>query len=257
MSWLKVLAPAAVALIAAGCSFTGGNAPISNGPTTTTVYTVKPGDTLYAVARRYSLDPVAVARENGLSDPSKLRVGQQIKLSISSGVQQDIERIQAHQQEKTSASASAAAAAPAAAKPVTAQKTETQTSSNSSAAESSSSSAFIWPVKGRIVQPFSTLNKGIDIAASAGTPVKAAEDGDVVFVGNVKGYGNLVILRHTKELVTAYGRNGTITVKQGQKVTKGQKIADVGASDDKESRVHFEVRRNGKSLDPTTILPKQ
>ena len=87
MSWLKVLAPAAVALIAAGCSFTGGNAPISNGPTTTTVYTVKPGDTLYAVARRYSLDPVAVARENGLSDPSKLRVGQQIKLSISSGVQ--------------------------------------------------------------------------------------------------------------------------------------------------------------------------
>ncbi len=87
--------------------------------------------------------------------------------------------------------------------------------------------------------------------------MKAAADGDVVFVGNVKGYGNLVILRHTKELVTAYGRNGTITVKQGQKVTKGQKIADVGASDDKESRVHFEVRRNGKSLDPTTILPKQ
>lgn len=257
MSWLKVLAPAAVALIAAGCSFTGGNAPISNGPTTTTVYTVKPGDTLYAVARRYSLDPVAVARENGLSDPSKLRVGQHLKLSISSGMQQDIERIQAHQQEKTSASSSSAAAAPAAAAPVTVQKTETQTSSQSSSAESSSSSAFIWPVKGRIVQPFSTLNKGIDIAASAGTPVKAAADGDVVFVGNVKGYGNLVILRHTKELVTAYGRNGTITVKQGQKVTKGQKIADVGKSDDKETRVHFEVRRNGKSLDPTTILPKQ
>lgn len=252
MSWLKVLAPAAVALIAAGCSFTGGNAPISNGPTTTTVYTVKPGDTLYAVARRYSLDPVAVARENGLSDPSKLRVGQHLKLSISSGMQQDIERIQAHQQEKASASSSSAAAAP-----VTVQRTDTQTSSQSSSAESSTSSAFIWPVKGRIVQPFSTLNKGIDIGASAGTPVKAAADGDVVFVGNVKGYGNLVILRHTKELVTAYGRNGTITVKQGQKVTKGQKIADVGKSDDSETRVHFEVRRNGKSLDPTTILPKQ
>lgn len=257
MSWLKVLTPAAVVLIAAGCSFTGGNAPISNGPTTTTVYTVKPGDTLYAVARRYSLDPVAVARENGLSDPSKLKVGQHLKLSISSSMQQDIERIQAHQQEKTSVSSSSAAAAPAAAAPVTVQKTESQTSSQSSSAESSSSSAFIWPVKGSIVQPFSTLNKGIDIAASAGTPVKASADGDVVFVGNVKGYGNLVILRHTKELVTAYGRNGTITVKQGQKVTKGQKIADVGKSDDKETRVHFEVRRNGKSLDPTTILPKQ
>lgn len=109
---VESFSPAAVALIAAGCSFTGGNAPISNGPTTTTVYTVKPGDTLYAVARRYSLDPVAVARENGLSDPSKLRVGQHLKLSISSGMHQDIERIQAHQQEKTSASSSSAAAAP-------------------------------------------------------------------------------------------------------------------------------------------------
>ena len=116
---------------------------------------------------------------------------------------------------------------------------------------------WLWPAKGKVVEPFNeTRNKGIDIGGAEGEPVLAASDGEIVYSGSgLRMYGNLVIIKHNDDFISAYAHNKQILVKQGQTVRRGQRIADLGKTDDGQTRLHFEIRYRGKPVDPTKYLP--
>ena len=112
-----------------------------------------------------------------------------------------------------------------------------------------------WPVKGKVTGEFSETNKGIDIAGKVGEPILAASDGKVVYAGNsLRGYGNLVIVKHDNTYLTAYAHNSKLLVKEGDAVRKGQKIAEMGDTDTNVAKLHFELRVNGKPVNPTPYL---
>jgi len=116
---------------------------------------------------------------------------------------------------------------------------------------------FIWPAKGAVVSGFDEAkNKGVGIAGKAGDPVLAAADGRVVYAGaGLRGYGNLIILKHNNTFLTAYAHNQRLLVKEDENVKKGQKIAEMGSTDADRVKLHFEVRRSGKPVDPVRYLP--
>ena len=115
---------------------------------------------------------------------------------------------------------------------------------------------WTWPAKGKVLSPFSEQTKGMDIAGRKGAPVVAAASGRVVYAGaGLRGYGKLVIIKHNDTWLSAYAHNDNILVKEQQDVRKGQKIAEMGASDADQVKLHFEVRRQGKPVDPAKVLP--
>ncbi len=115
-----------------------------------------------------------------------------------------------------------------------------------------------WPVSGQLIGRFDEKgNKGIDIAGKKGDTVLAADDGKVIHVGPLRGYGNLVIIKHNDTYLTAYGHNDKVLVQEQATVRKGQKIAEMGNSDTDRVKLHFEVRKNGKPVDPMRYLPPQ
>ena len=124
-----------------------------------------------------------------------------------------------------------------------------------------SSIRWQWPAQGRVIVGFSSVeggNKGLDIAGNKGDPVKAAADGKVVLVGDiVPGYGNLIMIKHNDQFLSAYAHNDTIKVKEQDKVKAGETIATLGSSGTNSSKLHFEIRYRGKSVDPTLYLPKR
>ena len=119
--------------------------------------------------------------------------------------------------------------------------------------------AFIWPSGGALLTGFDEVkNKGLDLGGKAGDPVLAAADGRVVYAGaGLRGYGNLVILKHNNTFLTAYAHNRTLLVKEDQNVKKGQKIAEMGSTDADRVKLHFEIRRSGKPVDPARYLPSR
>lgn len=117
--------------------------------------------------------------------------------------------------------------------------------------------AWIWPADGKLVGTFDGGKKGIDIAGKLGQPIVAAGAGTVLYASSVRGYGNLVIVKHTSNLLSAYAHNKTILVKEGQTVSKGQKIAEMGNSDSDAVKLHFEIRQQGKPVDPSKFLPNR
>jgi lipoprotein NlpD len=118
---------------------------------------------------------------------------------------------------------------------------------------------FVWPAQGAVVATFDDAkNKGISIAGRVGDPVVAAADGRVVYAGaGLRGYGNLIILKHNNTYLTAYAHNQALLVREDQAVKQGQKIAEMGSSDADRVKLHFEVRRQGKPVDPLNHLPKR
>jgi lipoprotein NlpD len=116
---------------------------------------------------------------------------------------------------------------------------------------------WIWPAEGKIIGTFDGGKKGIDIAGKLGQPILAAGSGTVLYASSVRGYGNLVIVKHTSNLLSAYAHNKTILVKEGQSVSKGQKIAEMGNSDTDAVKLHFEIRQQGKPVDPSKFLPNR
>jgi lipoprotein NlpD len=127
-------------------------------------------------------------------------------------------------------------------------------------AESASEEAvtWTWPAEGKLLSSFDEGRKGIDIAGKSGQPVLAAGAGKVMYAGSgIRGYGNLVIVKHTNNLLSAYAHNKIILVKEGQSVAKGQKIAEMGDSDADSVKLHFEIRQQGKPVDPTKFLPSR
>ena len=115
--------------------------------------------------------------------------------------------------------------------------------------------AWMWPAEGRVIGTFDGGRKGIDIAGKMGQPVMAAGSGTVLYASSVRGYGNLVIVKHSSNLLSAYAHNKAILVKEGQAVTKGQRIAEMGNSDTDSVKLHFEIRQQGKPVDPSKFLP--
>jgi lipoprotein NlpD len=125
------------------------------------------------------------------------------------------------------------------------------------AAASDETSDWVWPTAGKVGTPFAEgSSKGIDIPAKSGQPVLAASGGTVTLVSNaVRGYGNLVVIKHSQTLLSVYAHNSKVLVEEKQTVTKGQKIAEVGATDTDSPKLHFEIRRMGKPVDPLKFLP--
>lgn len=146
---------------------------------------------------------------------------------------------------------------PAATAPAVAAAPSTPTTpSTPSGAASSDEVEWSWPLKGKVIATFTEANKGIDIAGAKGAPVLAAAPGKVVYSGSgIRGYGRLVIVRHSATWLSAYAHNDKIVVNEGQEVKRGQKIAEVGNSDADQYKLHFEIRRQGRPVDPQKFLP--
>ena len=119
--------------------------------------------------------------------------------------------------------------------------------------------SWLWPTNGKLISPFSESgNKGLDLAGKAGDPVLAAGDGKVVYAGSgLRGYGELVIVKHNSVYLSAYAHNRKVLVKEGQQVTRGQKIAEMGNTDADSVKLHFEIRKQGKPVDPAQFLPRR
>jgi lipoprotein NlpD len=135
----------------------------------------------------------------------------------------------------------------------------TASPSTPSASSGDEDIAWIWPAHGTLIAGFDDAkNKGFDIGGKAGDAVLAAADGRVVYAGaGLRGYGNLIILKHNNTYLTAYAHNQTLLVKEDQSVQKGQKIAEMGNSDADRVKLHFEIRRQGKPVDPARYLPQR
>jgi lipoprotein NlpD len=221
-------------------------------------YTVKPGDTLIRIALESGQGHRDVARWNALENPNKIEVGQVLRVvppvSEESVVAKPVASskvsstpLQSQTQSQTQQSAKNEPA-PAAAGAV----------SESHAKSGEDDVSFAWPAKGTIVGAFdeSKNRKGVDIGGAAGDPVLASADGKVVYAGaGLRGYGNLIILKHNNTYLTAYAHNQSLSVKEDQTVKKGQKIAEMGNSDAESVKLHFEVRKLGKPVDPAQYLP--
>lgn len=140
--------------------------------------------------------------------------------------------------------------------PKAAQKPEPRPEAKS---ESRSDTGFIWPARGKVIQSFSEpKNMGIAIAGNPGDPVQAVADGRVIFSGpGPRGYGNLLILKHDSETLSVYAHNRSLLVKEGAQVRRGQQIAELGESGTDRPKLHFEIRRSGKPVDPVKLLPSR
>ncbi len=155
-----------------------------------------------------------------------------------------------------SANAPAAAAAASPAAPSKAEPAHPAEKPAAPAASEDEGVSWMWPADGKVVGTFEGGKKGLDIAGKSGQAVMAAGAGKVMYAGSgIRGYGNLVIIKHTNNLLSAYAHNKTILVKEGQSVTKGQKIAEMGNSDSDNVKLHFEIRQQGKPVDPSKYLP--
>ncbi len=215
-------------------------------------YTVKPGDTLIRIGLDTGQNWRDIGRWSNLENPNLIEVGQVLRVAppveTTAVVVRPVTSGAATASSPAQAS-SAPAAAASAAKPASAPP------ASGSAAEDDL--AWIWPAQGQVLAGFDEAkNKGMDIAGKAGDTVVASADGRVVYAGaGLRGYGNLIILKHNNTFLTAYAHNQTLLVKEDQSVRKGQKIAEMGSSDADRVKLHFEIRRQGKPVDPAKYLP--
>ncbi len=221
-----------------------GAASVPSGQAT---YVVRPGDTLYSIARQHQVSWEDVARWNNIHDPSQLRVGTTLRVGTGDA--------------STVAQASGAQVQPIASTNVESRPLDgaaaTPGSSQRPTPDTTSGINWAWPASGEVIDGFNeSLNKGIDIQGEVGDPVMATADGVVVYAGSgLRGYGNLLIVRHDSTFLSAYAHNSRLLVAEGDKVSRGQTIAELGQSDAPSPRLHFEIRRGGTPEDPMRFLP--
>ena len=227
-------------------------------------YTVKRGDTVMRIGLETGQAWRDIVRWNNLENPNLIEVGQVLRVvppvaatAAASPATGAMSRPVASSSVapagatppvgQAAPAASAAAAAPAA----------SASTAPATATAGEDEIVFIWPGTGAVIAGFDEAkNKGLDLGGKAGDPVVAAADGRVVYAGaGLRGYGNLVILKHNNTYLTAYAHNQTLLVKEDQTVRKGQKIAEMGNSDADRVKLHFEIRRQGKPVDPAKYLP--
>lgn len=225
-------------------------------------YIVKKGETLFSIAWRSSTDIRSLAAINNIEHPYRIFPGQKIFLSS---------KIKQSRSGKTSRKNQNNYSKNTLKKEVDSKNNQAyganvskkKANENTVVAQQSFSKkikGWQWPYNGKIISYFSTRhqgNKGIDIIGNKGDPIKSAADGSVVYAGNaLRGYGNLVIIKHNDDYLSAYAHNDKLLVKENQKVKAGQVIAKMGSTDAKRVMLHFEVRFRGKSVNPLKYLPK-
>ncbi|WP_144153727.1 peptidoglycan DD-metalloendopeptidase family protein [Paraburkholderia sp. BCC1885] len=256
--------------------------PVPLGPPPPGYYRVKPGDTLYRIALENGQNYRDIATWNNLTNPNQIEVDQLLRVAppganvaaltpgvatspvIGGGVQSaPLGGAPGNSAPPPGAAPGGLASAPpvygAGPNAAPSASIPPQAGASDSGAAASSNVSFAWPVRGPILGTFDdSTNKGVNIGGAPGDPVKAAADGRVVYAGNgLRGYGNLIIIKHDATYLTAYAHNRALMVKEGDAVTKGQKIAEMGNSDSDRVMLHFEVRRQGKPVDPLKYLPPQ
>lgn len=257
-----------IALLLVACSPTrapvveysraSGDVSTAGARVTRGTHVVHEGETLYSIAWRYGWDFRALARANGIDPPYTIYPGQKIDLSASPA---------------SGAGGSAVRSAPGSVPERTGGETSSSSAGNrdventadsgeqARAAASSRALTWQWPAEGKLVGRFdgeAMSGRGITIAGHESAPVRAAADGTVVYRGNgLTGYGNLLIVKHNSRWLSAYAHNKRMLVQEGASVEAGQRIATMGASGTYRTRLHFEIRRRGKPVDPLKLLPER
>lgn len=264
IQWLSVLLLSTVLL---GCAGSSGKAPVVDrshaakqrqyNPVSKGQYVVKRGDTLYSIAFRFGWDWKALAAHNGIRSPYVIVPGQVIRFSATSKAPVVAKKTTASTTRKPALATKNKPVSTA--KPVRSVTSTPQTSQPVAAAVAQGK--WLWPTQGTLVGRYSSntsLNKGIDIAGQLGQSIVATADGSVVYAGSgLRGYGELIIIKHNDTFISAYGHNRRLLVNEGQTVKAGQKIAEMGSTGTDQVKVHFEIRRQGKPVDPLQYLPKQ
>ncbi|AWL06652.1 peptidoglycan DD-metalloendopeptidase family protein [Massilia oculi] len=272
--------------LVAGCSTTTRQAPVVERPVTAApvrpaptkveetpkqdergMYTVRKGDTLLRIALDFGENYRDLVAWNNLANPDDIKVGQVLRVSQPGGERTANVQTQpvpmppsASVPRKTEPRADktpynegkvATTTPPATTQPATPAAPAVP------AAGDEARLSWMWPSEGRVIATFDDgRNKGIDIAGKMGQPVVAAGSGKVMYAGSgIRGYGNLVIVKHSNSLLSAYAHNRKIVVKEGDNVSRGQVIAEMGDSDADAVKLHFEIRQQGKPVDPTRFLP--
>jgi lipoprotein NlpD len=229
-------------------------------------YTVKSGDTLIRIGLDTGQNWKDLMRWNNLTNPNVIEVGQVIRVvppgvdpAVATTRPVTVARVETRPLDAKPGAASAPAAAASAPLAPVAGTSATPSSAREPAPqrEGDDDVNWGWPATAPVATPFDDArNKGLVFRGKAGDPVYAAADGRVVYAGSgLRGYGNLVILKHNGTYLTAYAHNQTLLVKDDQNVKRGQKIAEMGATDADSVQLHFEIRKQGKPIDPARLLP--
>lgn len=198
------------------------------------VYTVRPGDTLFSLGRAFNQDYRDIAAWNNIVAKDAIRVGQVLRIRPPRTV------------------VKSSAATP---KRVAPARQDAPVKNDVGVAARMN---WRWPAQGRVRMATDRKQKGIDISGTVGQPVWAAASGKVIYAGQgIRGYGNMIIVKHSPSLLSVYAHNKVIQIKEGQIVDRGQQIAEMGDTDSSTVKLHFEIRDNGKPLNPLSLLPKQ
>jgi lipoprotein NlpD len=289
----QLVLPVLVGAFVVGCASTASNAPVRDSksmPASKAAskqppppveaspvarageHVVRRGETLYAVSRLYDVPVQSLIAWNNLSRPEQLEVGQILRVAAPGAVAEPLAQtgtpvetanLPEIKREPRGGKEAWSEEAWARLNPQTAATVSSTPDPTNTPPKPSASENWMWPVKGTIIGRFDeptgsdgkTRNRGVDIAGASGTPVLAAASGSIAYAGNVRGYGNMVIIRHNDEYLTAYAHNRVILVQVGNTVTKGQKIAELGSSDTERPMLHFELRKQGVPVDPLKYLP--
>ena len=273
--------PAAAAAAAAPASAASGAAassgteapkalPGAENAGKTGYYTVKASDTLIRIGLENGQNWKDLVKWNNLDNPNIIEVGQVLRV-VAPGVDPsaasargvtpsrvETRPLDAKAAAQPASGSSSTTTAAASAPPAPAPAVTTATAPTAAAARDADDDvSWAWPAAGAVTAPFDEGRaKGLSIGGKAGDPVLAAADGRVVYAGSgLRGYGNLIILKHNNTYLTAYAHNQTLLVKEDQAVKRGQKIAEMGSSDADGVKLHFEIRRQGKPIDPAKLLP--
>ena len=241
-AWAGCATPGRPVIVERGPSVDRGSAPA---PRTASIprsgiYVVKRGDTLYSIAWRFGLDLNRLARNNRIGPPYTIYPGQKLRLKARA-VAGTRSRTTSNQPAKTSRRAPRKPA-PATSAPQT----------------PSSAIVWQWPASSPVVREFGGASKGLDFEMNAGSPVKAAAMGEVVYAGSgLGGYERLVIVKHNDSYLSAYSLNQPFSVREGQRVNSGQRIASIGQGSSKLRMLHFEIRRDGNPVSPRSLLRRK
>jgi len=259
----------------------------ATGDTRPDSYTVRRGDTLFSIALDQGLDYRELADWNGISDPGMIRAGQTLRLKPPQPVAtlapvRTLPAVEGHP--ITGAAQPSVASKPdgvktepkAARKPYTDEtyatlarsktgasaptaRTQTRAGTHEASKGENDVIKWVWPANGKVISTFNDAAKlkGISIAGKLGQPVTASAAGRVIFSGTgIRGFGKLIVIKHNDAFLSVYAHNKALLVKEGQTVAKGQKIAEMGNTDTDRVKLHFEIRRFGKPVDPMTLLPQ-
>lgn len=247
------------------------------------VYVVKKGDTLYSIALEHGMDYKELAAINGIDNPGALAMGRELRLSRPAGavvtapalipstvegrplgdsltVKTEPKGVKLPYSPEALAQLQKAPPRQVALAP---SGVQTQTPADGKPAppaapdfEGEGEVNWAWPVAGKVITQFTEQSKGVDISGKPGQPVHASAPGRVLYSGDgIRGYGNLIIIKHNKAYVSVYAHNRQLLVKEGQAIGQGQRIAEMGNADTSQVKLHFEIRRFGKPVDPLRYLP--